>query len=85
MTLLWFVTGASLVAALVAWNHARRTAKRLEQLSQMYWELKYQHGELRVQVQRLTGETPPASPSTPTRARPADQFVPLSSLKRDRI
>ena len=50
MPLLWFVTGASLVVALVAWRQARRTAKRLEQLTQMYWELKYQHGELRAQA-----------------------------------
>ena len=82
MTFLWFFTGASLVAALVAWSHARRTAKRLDQLSQMYWELKYQHGELRVQVQRLTGEAAPAPPPAPVRERPADQFVPLSSLRR---
>ena len=81
MTLLWFVTGASLVAALVAWSHARRTAKRLEQLSQMYWELKYQQGELRVQVQRLTGEAPPASTPAPP-DRPPGAFVPLSSLRR---
>ena len=49
MTLLWFIAGASLVVALVAWRQARRTAKRLAQLSEMYWELKYQQGELRVQ------------------------------------
>ena len=34
MTLQWFVTGASLLVALIALNQARRTAKRLEQLSQ---------------------------------------------------
>jgi hypothetical protein len=80
MTLMWFVTGASLVAALVAWRQARRAAKRLEQLSQMYWELRYQHGELRVQVERLTGTAPPAPPASPT--QPGEAFVPLSSLKR---
>jgi hypothetical protein len=82
MMFLWFVTGASLVAALVAWRQARRAAKRLEQLSQMYWELRYQHGELRVQVERLTGTgtTPPAPPAAP--APPGEAFVPLSSLKR---
>ena len=80
MTLLWFVTGASLVLALVAWLRARRTARRLEQLSQMYWELKYQHGELRVQVQRMSGESPAghAAPPPP----PADAFIPLTSLKK---
>jgi len=82
MTLLWLVTSASLLVALVAWGHARRTAKRLEQLSQMYWELKYQHGELRVQVQRLTGQSPsPAHPPAPAE-RPSAAFVPLASLKR---
>ena len=79
MTVLWLVTGAALAAALVAWRQARRTAKRLEQLSQMYWELRYQHGELRVQFERLTG-TAPSSPVPPS--RPGEAFVPLSSLKR---
>ena len=57
MTLLWLVAGASLLVALIALNQARRTAKRLEQLSQNYWELKYQNGELRVQLQQLTGQS----------------------------
>ena len=84
MTLLWFVAGASLLVALVAWRRARATARRLEQLSQMYWELKYQHGELRVQVQRLTPREPGAiEPEAEVPAgRPADGFIPLSSLKR---
>ena len=80
MTLLWIVTGVSLLLALLAWSKARRTARRLEQLSQMYWELRYQHGELRVQVQRLTGEAPPDIPAPPR--PPAEAFVPLTSLKR---
>jgi len=88
MTLPWFIAGASLVVALVAWRQARRTAKRLAQLSEMYWELKYQQGELRLRVQRLTGEAPsstpqPAPPGQPAPpAQPADSFVPLQSLKR---
>jgi len=82
MTLLWFIAGASLVVALVAWSQARRTARRLEQLTQMYWELKYQHGELRVQVQRGTGPTPPAAEMQPPPAPPGDAFIPLASLKR---
>jgi hypothetical protein len=80
MTFLWFVTGAALVAALVAWRQARATARRLDQLTQMYWELKYQHGELRVRVRRLSGEEPPVSESPD--AEPPPGFVPLSSLKR---
>ncbi len=83
MTLQWFVTGASLLAALVAWGQARRTARRLEQLSQMYWELKYQHGELRAQIERVTG-TPVAPAGSPSSAghQPTTAFVPLASLKR---
>jgi hypothetical protein len=81
MTLLWLVTGASLLVALAAWRQARAAARRLEQLSQMYWELKYQHGELRVKLQRLTGDEQPP-PDRPPEARPTDGFVPLSSLKR---
>jgi len=83
MTLLWFIAGASLVCALVAWSQARRTAKRLAQISEMYWELKYQQGELRVRMQRLTGEVP-ASPQAqapaPGPGPPGEAFVPLSSL-----
>ena len=89
MTFLWIIAGVSLVVALVAWRQARRTARRLEQVTQMYWELKYQHGELRVQVQRVTppGATPsspaPAAPAAPGQpGQPGDSFVPLASLKR---
>ncbi|HEY3162337.1 MAG TPA: hypothetical protein VGJ78_25440 [Vicinamibacterales bacterium] len=81
MPLLWLVTGASLVVALAAFARARRTAKRLEQLTQNYWELKYENGELRVQLQRLTGELTPQPPDTGA-ARGRDSFVPLASLKR---
>ena len=84
MTFPWFIAGASLAIALVAWSQARRTAKRLAQLSELYWELKYQQGELRVRLQRLEGE-PPASQSQPSQAaaaQPGESFVPLTSLKR---
>jgi hypothetical protein len=93
MNILWFVTGASLLAALVAWRQSRRNAKRLEQLSQMYWELKYQHGELRVQLQRVLpsaalsrlqpGEETAANPvPAPREPRLPDGFVPLTSIRR---
>ena len=79
MTFLWILAGAALVAALVAWRQARRTAPRLEQVTQQYWELKYQYGELRVQLQRLAGDNAPAA-AAPTRT-PTEAFVPLTSLK----
>ncbi len=83
MTFLWCVTGASLLAALMALSLARRSAKRLEQISQMYWELKYQNGELRVRLDRLTGgAAAPQEPSKPADRPALDGFVPLASLKR---
>jgi len=81
MILPWALAAAALTVALTSWVLARRTARRLAQLSQMYWELKYQHGELRAQVQQLTGETaqPAPMPQPPVQV---DAFIPLASLKR---
>jgi hypothetical protein len=76
---LWFVTGAALIAGLVAWRQARATARRLEQLTQMYWELKYQHGELRQELLRVAGGGAPIAPPV---TRASDAIIPLSSLKR---
>ena len=81
MILPWAVAAAALALAVAAWVLARRNARRLAQLSQMYWELKYQHGELRAQVQRITGETSPPAP-VPEPPPPANAFIPLASLKR---
>jgi hypothetical protein len=89
MTLLWLVTAASLATAILAWRAARRTARRVDQLSELYWALKYQHGELRVQLQRLqsgAGAEDAETRGAPAAANPADRardsFVPLSSLRR---
>ncbi len=88
MTALWVVTALALALAAVAWLTARRTAARLTQLSEMHWELKYQHLELRKQLERSRPEptTPGAdAPPTPSAAPPAaprESFVPLTSLRR---
>jgi hypothetical protein len=84
MNVLWLVAGAALVMALVAWRRARAAARRLDQLSQMYWELKYQYGELRLHLQQLTSSSAPVGPSAgdgSQMAQPA-AFVPLSSLRK---
>jgi hypothetical protein len=81
MILAWAVAAAALAVALTSWVLARRTARRLTQLSQMYWELKYQHGELRAQVQQLTGQTAQPAPA-PEPAVQVDAFIPLASLRR---
>jgi hypothetical protein len=79
MILPWAVAAAALAVAVASWVLARRNARRLAQLSQMYWELKYQHGELRAQVQQYTGAGPVLSDDPPVQA---DAFIPLASLKR---
>ena len=69
MTLQWIVADAALLIALAACWLAWRTARRLEQLSQRYWELKYLNGELRVKLQHITGEPARSRPPAPKRRR----------------
>ena len=79
MTLLWLLTAAAVVVAAAALAKARRLARRLERLTESYWELRYEHGQLRARVNRLDPE--PAG-AEPTPQPGATAFVPLSSLKR---
>jgi len=81
LTFLWLLTGAALVLAGAALFVARRQSKRLERLTESYWELRYEHGQLRARVNRLDPEQQPtAAPEAPHAGTTA--FVPLSSLKR---
>ena len=82
LTLHWLLTGASLLVAVAALAKARRATKRLERLTETYWELRYDHGQLRARVNKLDPETPPAGPSEPAPRPGGTNFVPLSSLKR---
>jgi hypothetical protein len=84
LTLHWLLTGAAVIVAVVALAKARRATKRLERLTETYWELRYDHGQLRARVNKLDPETPPGQPGQPEPApRPGGaHFVPLSSLKR---
>ena len=61
----------ALVVAGVALFQARRAARRTAQLTEMYWQLKYDHGELKATV------NPAAEPPPPTAT-----FVPLGDVKR---
>ena len=79
MTLLWLTTGAALVTAAAALFKVRRVARRLERLTESYWELRYEHGQLRARVARLDPEQAAAVAETRS---PGTAFVPLSSLKR---
>lgn len=85
MTLLWIVAVSGALLALAALAAARRLSRRLAQLSELYWTLKYEHGELKARVKTLVpdvvGDEPPAA--APPAAPPAN-FVPLSAVRRDR-
>ena len=85
MTVLWVIAGAALLVALMAWVVARRAARRAAELSELYWELKYQHGELRAQLLQAQGPRrtgAEAAPPAPAAGKPPDVFVPLTSIKR---
>ena len=79
LTFHWLLTGAALVLAGIAILVARRQTRRLERLTESYWELRYDHGQLRARVNRLDPEQQAAADAP---APPAANFIPLSSLKR---
>jgi len=81
LTLHWLLTGVSVVIALIALGKARRATKRLERLTETYWELRYDHGQLRARVAKLDSEEAPAQAES-ARTPGSGSFVPLSSLKR---
>ena len=82
LTLHWLLTVAAVVVAVVALVKARRATKRLERLTETYWELRYDHGQLRARVAKLDPEAPPAQSEQPAPKPGGANFVPLSSLKR---
>jgi hypothetical protein len=70
MTAFWVAVAALAVASVALW-HSRRTSRELAQVTEMYWQLKFDHGELKAKV----APPPPVQP-------PAQQtFVSLTSLR----
>ena len=80
LTLHWLLTVAAILTAAWAFLRARRVGRRLERLTESYWELKYDHGQLRARVARLEPDAP-VTPADPAPQPGATNFVPLSSLK----
>jgi hypothetical protein len=80
----WVVPVLGVLLALSALAWVRRLSRRLERLSQSYWELRYDYTRLRSQLSRLDPEQA-AEPETPPPPPPSVSFVPLSTIrKKDR-
>jgi len=74
--------GVLLALSALAW--VRRVSRRLESLTQSYWELRYDYTRLRSQLSRLDPDQP-AESEPPAAASPSVSFVPLSAIrKKDR-
>jgi hypothetical protein len=73
----WMVAAGAAVIAAASWIVARRAARQVRDVTAMYWQLKFEHGELKARLDKTTPD-PGAPPHTP----PGTQFVPLSSVKR---
>lgn len=80
----WVVAGTGLLVALVALALARRLSRRLDALTQSYWDLRYEYTRLRSHVSRLDPEGDP-EPAAPPASTSSVSFVPLSTIrKKDR-
>ena len=63
---------AALLVAVIAYAYSRRTARQLAQITEMYWQLKFDHGELKAKL----------DPSSPAPPQPRETFVPLIRLRQ---
>ena len=79
----WIVAGAAFVLALAALGAVRRSFRKIDALTQSYWELRYDYTRLRSQVGRLDPEQAAASAPPPDPQPPAAvSFVPLASMRK---
>ena len=80
----WIVAGLGLFLAMMALAWSRRLARRLDALTQSYWELRYEYTRLRSWLSRLDPEADAASAeqADPEPAPPSVTFVPLSAMRK---
>jgi len=79
---LWVLAGLSFLLAAVALSATRRLSRRLDAMTQSYWELRYDYTRLRSQVARLDPEQVDESADLPSPPAASVSFVPLSSIKK---
>jgi hypothetical protein len=77
----WIAAGVAVLLALAALGAVRRSFRKIDALTQSYWELRYDYTRLRSQVARLDPEQAPPPPPDPPPAAPVS-FVPLASMKK---
>jgi hypothetical protein len=81
------VAGVAVLVAVVALFRARRSSARAERLSESYWELRYEVGQLKVRLDRVETasglrEPEPDVEADASSSPPKTTFVPLSSLRK---
>jgi len=74
---LWGAAVGALVLSAASWVVARRAARRAAQLHDMYWQLRYEHGELKARIDAAAPRQ-----DGPPRTAPGTQFVALTDVKR---
>jgi hypothetical protein len=79
---LWTLTVLALLSALASVLLVRRQGRRLDALTQSYWELRYDYTRLRSQVARLDPAEAPAPEPVAAAPPPSMTFVPLSSMRK---
>jgi len=81
---MWTTAAVAVVflVALGAWFRVRGLARKLEQVTQQYWDLRYEHSLLKARVARLEPQAEEADPEPAAQQPPAQAFIPLSSLRR---
>jgi hypothetical protein len=77
------LTVATFLVAGVALVTARRAVRRLERLTESYWELRYESGQLKARLTRVeTASGLREETADEPRAAVPTTFVSLSSLKK---
>ena len=83
--LTWVVAGIGLLVALVALAWVRRLSRRLDALTQSYWEMRYEYTRVRSQLSSLDPDQASVPDAETPLASPTVSFVPLSTIrKKDR-
>jgi hypothetical protein len=85
LTLTSIIVVLALLVAIAALWRARSLSRRLDRLTESYWELRYENGQMKARVARLELSAGLREPEPEPAASPkpaTTSFVPLSSLKK---